>query len=87
MKPLWSSKAVKELSACSTVEEMKEKIREWFLDLGHYLNVSRSRNSRQLSERIAQYIEQHYGDEMLSLTMIAEQFELIPRNTFVHWFC
>ncbi|WP_051620952.1 helix-turn-helix domain-containing protein [Paenibacillus sp. UNC451MF] len=70
---------LKELSACSTVEEMKVKIREWFLALCHYLNVSRSRNSRQLSEKIAQYIEQHYGDEMLSLTMIAEHFQLTPQ--------
>ncbi|CAG7614438.1 helix-turn-helix domain-containing protein [Paenibacillus allorhizosphaerae] len=70
---------LKDLSACSTVDEMKVKIREWFLALCHYLNVSRTRNSRQLSERIAQYIEQHYGDEMLSLTIIAEQFELTPQ--------
>lgn len=70
---------LKELSACSTVEEMKVKIRQWFLALCQYLHESRSRNGHQLSDRIAQFIEEHYGDEMLSLTMIADHFELTPQ--------
>lgn len=69
---------LKELSTCSTFEEMKVRIREWFLTLCRYLNESRSRNSPLLSERIITYIEQHYDNEMLSLTMIAEQFQLTP---------
>ncbi|UQZ82595.1 HTH-type transcriptional regulator YesS [Paenibacillus konkukensis] len=70
---------LKELSSCPTVEEMKVQIRDWFLALCHYLNASRSGHSRQLSERIAQYIEQHYGDDSLSLTTIAEHFQLTPQ--------
>ncbi|CAG7600448.1 HTH-type transcriptional regulator YesS [Paenibacillus solanacearum] len=70
---------LKELSACLTVDEMQVKIREWFLALCGYLKASRSRGSRPLSDRITQFIEQHYGNELLSLTMIAEQFELTPQ--------
>lgn len=70
---------LKELSTCATVDEMKVKIRDWFLALCHFLNESRSRNTSLLSDRISKYIEQHYGDEMLSLTMIAEQFQLTPQ--------
>lgn len=70
---------LKELSTCATVDEMKVKIRDWFLALCHFLNESRSRNTSLLSDRIAKYIEQHYGDDMLSLTMIAEQFQLTPQ--------
>ncbi|MFE5320626.1 helix-turn-helix domain-containing protein [Paenibacillus sp. NPDC056579] len=70
---------LKELSGCPTVEEMKVKISDWFLTLSHYLNAGRSNHGRQLSERIIRYIEQHYGDDMLSLTAIADQFELTPQ--------
>lgn len=67
------------LSACATVEDMKILVREWFLTLCNYLNASRSPHSRQLSERIAHFIRQHYGDDRLSLTMIAEHFQLTPQ--------
>ncbi len=70
---------LRELSVCPTVEEMKLKIRDWFLDLCQYLNASRSSHGRQLAERIAAYIERHYGDDMLSLTTIAEHFGLTPQ--------
>jgi len=70
---------IKELSDCATVEEMKRKVREWFLTLCTYLKENRSEHSRQLTEKIAQYVEQHYGDSMLSLTAIAEQFQLTPQ--------
>ena len=70
---------IKELSDCTTVEEMKMKIREWFLTLSTYLKENRSEHSRQLTEKIAQYIERHYGDSMLSLTAIAEHFQLTPQ--------
>jgi AraC-like DNA-binding protein len=69
---------LKELSACPTIEEMKVNIRAWFLALCQYLKSSRSRYSRQLAERVAHYIEDHYGDDMLSLTTIAEHFGLTP---------
>lgn len=70
---------LKELSVCTTVEEMKVTTRDWFLALCQYLSASRSSHSRQLSERIAHYIEQHYADDMLSLTTIAEHFQLTPQ--------
>ncbi|TVY08841.1 helix-turn-helix domain-containing protein [Paenibacillus cremeus] len=61
-----------------TFEEMKVRTRAWFLTLGHYLNESCIRNSPKLSEHIIKFIEQYYGNEMLSLTMIAEPFQLTP---------
>jgi two-component system, response regulator YesN len=69
---------LKELSACPTVGEMQVKIRDWFLALCHYVNANRSSHGRQQAERITRYIEQHYDDEMLSLTTIAEHFGLTP---------
>ncbi|MBE1442961.1 helix-turn-helix domain-containing protein [Paenibacillus sp. OAS669] len=70
---------LKELSSCTTVEEMKLKIREWYLALCQHLNAGRSHHGRQLSERITRYIEEHYGDDMLSLTTIADHFSLTPQ--------
>jgi AraC-like DNA-binding protein len=70
---------LKVLAACPTAEEMQVKVRDWFTILCRYLNESRSRHARQLSERIAQFIEQHYSNDMLSLTMIAEHFQLTPQ--------
>ncbi|WP_274652788.1 helix-turn-helix domain-containing protein [Paenibacillus humicola] len=70
---------LKELTDCPTAEEMKVKIREWFLAMTHYRGAGLSSHGRKLFERIIRYIEQHYGDDRLSLTSIADQFELTPQ--------
>lgn len=69
----------KQLDACGTVEEMKGHIEAWFIRLCLYMQENRSHPSRQLIEAIEQYIAERYGDSMLSLTAIAEQFGLTPQ--------
>lgn len=70
---------VKELSSCTTVEEMNAKIGHWFLSLCRYMKTGRSDHGRRLAEKITEYIAERYGDGMLSLTSIADEFHMTPQ--------
>ncbi|MCZ8517732.1 helix-turn-helix domain-containing protein [Paenibacillus filicis] len=60
------------LSNCTTAEEMHRRTSDLFRELCHYIKSDKSDHSEQLLQEICAYIQEHFGDGLLSLTSIAD---------------
>ncbi|MEK3890058.1 helix-turn-helix domain-containing protein [Bacillus sp. FSL K6-3431] len=70
---------VKQLLECQTVEEMHFKMKDIYRKLCNYIKDNRSNQSDRLLNNIIQYIESHYADNTLSLTLIAAEMNITPQ--------
>jgi two-component system response regulator YesN len=68
-----------ELSGCSTLAEMQDKIRDIYRKICEGVWSSQQDPGTVLADRIAAYIEERYADNSLSLNAIADHFRLTPQ--------
>lgn len=59
---------------CSTAEEMLEKFTELFEHVCRYVNEVQTDRGDYLYNRIREYIDGRFGDSMLSLTTLSDEF-------------
>ncbi|WP_127585720.1 helix-turn-helix domain-containing protein [Paenibacillus koleovorans] len=68
-----------ELSSCSTLGEMQEKIRDIYRKICEGVESTQQDPGTVLADRIGAYIEERYADNSLSLISIADHFRLTPQ--------
>ncbi|MDF2923499.1 MAG: AraC family transcriptional regulator [Paenibacillaceae bacterium] len=66
---------IERIAACKTFEEMLEEVKKLFLYLCDHMKNNRTDRSEWLLASMTRYIQEHYGDSMLSLQSIAAQFQ------------
>ncbi|NJD01424.1 MAG: helix-turn-helix domain-containing protein [Ruminiclostridium sp.] len=69
---------IKQLTNCSTVDEMHVKLKSTYKNICNYIKMNQN-SSSQLLERIIEHIEHNYADNMLSLNSISEKFNITPQ--------
>ncbi|GGE49136.1 putative HTH-type transcriptional regulator YtdP [Pullulanibacillus camelliae] len=70
---------VKVLAHCSSINAMYEKIKDYYRLLCYYIAENQKTRSQTLFEEIIGYIQEHYNDHFISLTTIADQFDITPQ--------
>lgn len=70
---------IKMLSDCRTIEEMHEKLKLICQEICRYIMKNRSGHSDRLFNNILEYIGKNFGDGMISLNSIAEEFDITPQ--------
>lgn len=74
-----SSDPAKSISDCSTAEEMLGKIKELYMQICTHSLEEKTDHSERLYARICSYIEQNGVDCNISLTMMADHFQITPQ--------
>ncbi|MGN7381795.1 helix-turn-helix domain-containing protein [Paenibacillus sp. SAFN-117] len=74
-----SSDPAKSISDCSTAEEMLGKIKELYMQICTHSREEKTDHSERLYARICSYIEQNGVDCNISLTMMADHFQITPQ--------
>jgi two-component system response regulator YesN len=69
---------MKQLEECSTAKGMHQKVKRSFQTICDYMREKRTDYSSQLLAAIIRYTESHYADDALSLTSIADHFNITP---------
>jgi two-component system response regulator YesN len=62
----------------STADEMLKKIKELFRLMCLEVNRTKTDRNEQLFQKITDYVHEHYRNNMISIKMIADYFELHP---------
>ncbi|MBP1991972.1 helix-turn-helix domain-containing protein [Paenibacillus eucommiae] len=70
---------VKDLAACATAEEMLLKTKEMYRSICSYAGKEKTGHGDRLYFKITRYIDQHYHDGNLSLSSMAEHFQMSPQ--------
>ncbi len=70
---------VKLLLECETAEEMHNKIKSIYKRLCDYINENRNNQSDRLISATMNFIQNNYSNNMLSLTLIAEEMKITPQ--------
>lgn len=70
---------VKQLTQIGNVEDLQDRVHALFRKLCDYGKAIRARHGSSLLDDVKNYIHQNYGDSMLSLVTIAEQFHITPQ--------
>jgi YesN/AraC family two-component response regulator len=71
---------VKTISSCATVEEMLEQTKRLYQTVCTHVKAGRPDRSEKLYGMITRYIDERYQESMLSLTTLADHFELSPQH-------
>ncbi|WP_146762404.1 helix-turn-helix domain-containing protein [Paenibacillus contaminans] len=71
---------VKTISSCATVEEMLEQTKRLYQTVCTHVKAGRPDRSEKLYGMITRYIGERYQESMLSLTTLADHFELSPQH-------
>ncbi len=72
------SDLAKYFASAITADDKFDRIKAVFLNIGTKIKEERTDKGEELYNRIVGFIEEHYHDNNLSLTMIAEHFDLSP---------
>lgn len=67
------------LLQCETAEEMHFKIKEIYKRICDYVRENRTSHSERLLQQIQDYIHKNYANNMLSLSLIAEEMNVTPQ--------
>lgn len=70
---------VKVLARCASLEEMHKKVKEYYQTLCRYIAVNQSDHATRLLKGIVGYLDEHYNDGLLSLSSVAEEFDITPQ--------
>jgi two-component system, response regulator YesN len=68
----------KELSECTTASEMHQKIKQYYKKMSLSFKNEYGGHKEQLIREIERYIEDHFHDNALSLTKMADHFDMNP---------
>ncbi|GIP33659.1 helix-turn-helix domain-containing protein [Paenibacillus sp. J2TS4] len=74
-----SSDPAKAISDCSTAEEMLGKTKELYREICAHAKEEKTDRSERLYTNISRYIEQNSLDANISLTAMAEHFQMTPQ--------
>ncbi|MEX2104275.1 MAG: AraC family transcriptional regulator [Bacilli bacterium] len=68
----------KEISDCTTAEEMHNQMKQYYEKICLAIKKEQTGHSELLYRKIDKYMQQHYQESSLSLTSMADYFELNP---------
>ncbi|MDF2670559.1 MAG: transcriptional regulator, AraC family, partial [Paenibacillus sp.] len=69
---------IRSILECSTVDEMLEKLKQWYASICVRVNESRSDQGQLLLHKMRQYIEEHCHDFSFSQTAMADHLGFTP---------
>jgi len=67
---------IKQLFECQTVHEMKDKMKNLFIDICKYVESKKQSHNISLKKQIEQYILENYHDSNISITSISDVFNM-----------
>lgn len=70
---------VKQIAGSKSAEDMHAKIKDICSAICHSVQEARTDQTGRLNERLKRYVEDHFGDNALSLTSIADHFGMTPQ--------
>jgi AraC-like DNA-binding protein len=69
---------IERLLNCQTMKDMQAQMNDVLLEVCGYIEGVRGRGSNRLSGRVMAFVQEHYANPDLNITMIGEHFRMTP---------